>query len=81
MPTPATHWRVFDQDFIDGVIALVSAEQADVERNALHIVRTYEIRALDAIHIAAAQLVLPELAGPGDIGVFASRDKVGLTVV
>ena len=77
-----------DQDFIDGVITLVSADHADVERDALHIVRMYGIWALDAIHIATAQLVLPELAGPGDIGVFASRDKeqadaaqcVGLTV-
>jgi uncharacterized protein len=77
-----------DQDFTDGVITLVSADQADVERNALHIVRTYGIRALDAIHIATAQLVLPELAGPGDTAEFLSRDKeqadaaerVGLTL-
>jgi uncharacterized protein len=77
-----------DQDFADGVMTLVGADQADVERNALHIVRTYGIRALDAIHIATAQLVLPELAGPGDTGVFVSSNKeqadaaqrVGLTV-
>jgi uncharacterized protein len=64
-----------DQDFADGVITLVSADQADVERNALHVVRTYGIRALDAIHIATAQLILPELAGPGDTSMFFSRDK------
>jgi uncharacterized protein len=77
-----------DQDFADGVITMVGADQGDVERHALHVVRTYGLRALDAIHIATAQLVLPELAGPGDTGVFVSRDKeqahaagqVGLTV-
>jgi uncharacterized protein len=77
-----------DQDFADGLITLVGADQASVERNALHVVRTYGIRALDAIHIATAQLILPELAGPGDTSVFFSRDKeqadaaskLGLTV-
>jgi uncharacterized protein len=85
---PADALARLDQDFTDGVITLVSADPADVERNALHVVRTHGIRALDAIHIATAQLVLPELAGPGDTGVFLSRDKeqsdaaqrVGLTV-
>jgi uncharacterized protein len=64
-----------DQDFADGVITLVGADQADMELNALHIVRAYGICALDAWHIATAQLVLPELAGPGDTSVFVSRDK------
>jgi uncharacterized protein len=85
---PADALARLDQDFADGVMTLVGADQADVERNALHIVRTYGIRALDAIHIATAQLVLPELAGPGDTGVFVSSNKeqadaaqrVGLTV-
>jgi uncharacterized protein len=64
-----------DQDFADGVVTLVSADAADIERNALHVVRTYGIRALDAFHIATAQIVLPELIGPGDTAVFISRDK------
>jgi uncharacterized protein len=64
-----------DQDFADGVITLVGADQADIELNALHIVRTYGIRALDALHIATAQLVLTELAGPGDTSVFVSRNN------
>ncbi len=77
-----------DQDFVDGVVTLLTVDSADVERKALHMVRTYGIRALDALHIGAAQLLLPELVGPGDIAVFVSRDnqradaarEVGLTV-
>jgi predicted nucleic acid-binding protein len=77
-----------DYDFADGVITLVGADHAEVEDKALHAVRTYGIRALDALHIATAQVVLPELIGPGDTAVFISRDKeqadaarnLGLTV-
>ena len=77
-----------DQDFVDGVITLVGADPDEVERRALHAVRTYGIRALDALHIATAQVVLPELVGPGDTAMFISRDKeqaaaakdLGLTV-
>jgi uncharacterized protein len=79
----------FDSDLQLGTITLVGVDNNDdVERLALHIVRTYGIRALDAIHIATAQLVLPELTGPGDVAVFISRDgeqaaaaeQLGLTV-
>jgi uncharacterized protein len=79
----------FDSDLELGTITLVGVDNNDdVEQLALHIVRTYGIRALDAIHIATAQLVLPELTGPGDVAVFISRDgeqaaaaeQLGLTV-
>lgn len=77
-----------DQDFLEGVITLVGADHGEVERKALHAVRTYGIRALDALHVATAQIVLPELVGPGDVAVFVSRDseqanaarRLGLTV-
>ena len=85
---PTTALARLDQDFAEGVITLVGADQAEVDDKALHAVRTHGIRALDAIHIATAQVVLPELIGPGDTAVFISRDKeqaaaarnLGLTV-
>lgn len=85
---PADALARLDQDFADGVVTLVGTDQGDVEQQALHVVRTYGICALGAIHIATAQLVLPELLGSGDTAVFVSRDKeqaeaarkLGLTV-
>jgi uncharacterized protein len=73
--SPADALARFDSDLEFGMITLVGVENhADVERLALSIVRAHGVRALDAIHIATAQLVLPELTGPGDVAVFVSRD-------
>ncbi len=63
-----------DLDMTDGPITLVAEPQEDVERIALHVVRTDGIRAMDAWHIAVASLALPELSGPGDEAVFVTRD-------
>ncbi len=41
---------------------------------ALDLVRNQGVRALDALHVAVAAIVLPELTGPGDVATFAPRD-------
>ena len=55
--------------------ALVRAARNAVEHRALDIVRASGIRALDALHIAVAVLVLPELTTGADRGVFCARDE------
>ncbi len=65
----------FDADIAAGNPLVVSADQAPVEAQALQLVREHGIRALDALHIAAAVIVLGELAGPGDTSVFVTRDR------
>ncbi len=59
----------------DGPVTVVSAAQADVEAEALGLVRAYALRAMDAWHLAVAKLVLPSLAEPGEQAGFASRDE------
>jgi predicted nucleic acid-binding protein len=58
----------------DGAIAVVGADQAEVQALALRLVRSHGIRAMDAWHVAVAALVLPRLAEPGEQLAFASRD-------
>ncbi|GAB3225964.1 hypothetical protein GCM10027447_15800 [Glycomyces halotolerans] len=58
----------------DGPVTVLSAPQTAVEADALDIVVTYGIRAMDAWHLACASLVVPELAGDQPFA-FASRDK------
>lgn len=78
----------FDADLAEGLLTVVGADQVEVEAGALAIVRGHGVRALDAIHLATAQLVLPELTGPGDTMVFLTADHrqadaavaIGLTV-
>ncbi len=60
-----------DQD--NGPITVLAANQDDVERSALRIVLEHSIRAMDAWHVAAAALTVPELAAAEDYG-FATRD-------
>ncbi len=71
---PAGLLARFDADIVGGNPLIVSADQAPVEAHALQLVRQHGIRALDALHVAAAVIVLGELAGPGDTTVFISRD-------
>jgi uncharacterized protein len=59
---------------IDGLVTVISADQADVEAAALAIVRSYGLRAMDAWHLAVASLVLPELLEAGETASFATRD-------
>ncbi len=58
----------------DGPVTVVSAAQADVEAEALGLVRAHALRAMNAWHLAVAKLILPSLTEPGEQAGFASRD-------
>jgi predicted nucleic acid-binding protein len=60
---------------IDGPVTIVGAPQERVEEEALGIVRTHGLRAMDAWHLAVAKLTIPSLAERGERTAFASRDK------
>lgn len=64
----------------DGPVTVVAADQVHVETQALHLVRTHAIRAMDAWHLATATLVAPGLAEPGEAVGFATRDEAQSTV-
>ena len=57
-----------------GSVAVVAADQNAVETRALELVRAHGVRAMDAWHLAVADLVLPSLAEPGEALAFATRD-------
>ncbi len=59
----------------DGAVTVVAAAQAEVEREALPLVRRHAIRPMDAWHLANATLILPRLAEAGEEAGFASRDQ------
>ena len=59
----------------DGRIPLVTAPADEVEARALAIAREHGLRALDALHVALASIVLPQLADKGEPMGFASRDS------
>lgn len=65
---------VRDIDPVAGVLTVIDAEQAEIERIALELVRSSGIRSLDAWHLACARLALDELAEPGEERGFATRD-------
>ena len=71
---PARFLARFDADIVGGSPLIVTVDQVPVEADALALVRAHGIRALDALHVAAARIVLADLAGPGDSTVFVSRD-------
>lgn len=58
----------------NGPVTVLAAPQAEVEDQALDIVRTYGLRAMDAWHLATASLTTATLAEPGQQVAFASRD-------
>lgn len=58
----------------NGPVTVLSVPQQEVEEQAMEIVVSYGIRAMDAWHLACASLLLPELAGDEEPA-FASRDK------
>jgi predicted nucleic acid-binding protein len=64
----------------DGPVAVLSAAQDQVEDTALRLVREHAIRAMDALHLAVASLVLPGLAEPSEELAFVSRDQAQSTV-
>lgn len=59
----------------EGAVTVVTAPQADVEEQALGLVRAHGMRALGAWHLATAAIVSPTLAEPGEDVGFASRDR------
>ena len=59
---------------VDGPVTVVAAAQDDVEAQALQLVRSHAIRAMDAWHLATAKLVAPTLAESGEEIGFATRD-------
>lgn len=59
----------------DGPVTIVAAAQEEIETQALHLVRTYAIRAMDAWHLATAILVGPSLTEPGEEVGFAAHDR------
>lgn len=58
----------------EGAITVVRADRDAVEEHALQLVRTHAIRAMDAWHLAVAQIVLPSLAEAGEEQGLLSRD-------
>jgi uncharacterized protein len=59
----------------DGPITLLATPRDQAERRATEIVYAHALRALDAIHLAIAELAaVPLLDSPGDKIGFASRD-------
>ncbi len=65
---------------VQGPIAVIAADQAEVEVQALQLVREHAIRAMDAWHLATAKLVLPSLVEPGEEAGFATRDQAQAAV-
>ena len=65
-----------DQDLgAAGPVTLLAAPQAKVEQEALRLVRAHGLRAMDAWHLAVANLTVPPLLEPGEEMAFASRDE------
>jgi len=59
----------------EGVVTMLAAPQERIEERALRLVREHTLRALDAWHLAVAELTVPALAEKGEVIGFASRDK------
>lgn len=57
-----------------GSITVLSAPQEQAEQRALELVRAHALRAMDAWHLAVAELVIPPLLAPSEPCAFASRD-------
>ncbi|MGH9103772.1 MAG: type II toxin-antitoxin system VapC family toxin [Acidimicrobiales bacterium] len=60
---------------LDGAVTVVAAAQAEVEAQALQLVRAHGIRAMDAWHLATALLAAPSLVEPDEEVGFATRDE------
>ncbi len=69
-----------DEDFDQGLITMVAADENEVHNIALEIVRTHGLRALDAIHVATAILVLHEITESGDETFFVGCDDAQTSV-
>jgi hypothetical protein len=60
---------------IDGPVTVVGVPQDQVEAEALSIVRSHGLRAMDAWHLAVAKIAIPSLVEVGEERAFASRDR------
>ena len=60
---------------IDGPVTVVGVPQDQVEAEALSIVRSHGLRAMDAWHLAVAKITIPPLVEVGEERAFASRDR------
>ena len=60
---------------IDGPVTVVGVPQDQVEAEALSIVRSHGLRAMDAWHLAVARITIPSLVEVGEERAFASRDR------
>ena len=71
----------FDADIAPhGPVTVLTAPQAEIEAGALELVRHHGLLAMDAWHLALAQLVLPDLVEKGEPMGFASRDVAQASV-
>ncbi len=59
----------------DGPVTVLAAPHDDIEEQALTLVRTYRLPAIDAWHVAAALLIRAGLAPSDEPVAFASRDE------
>ncbi|MGH8774063.1 MAG: type II toxin-antitoxin system VapC family toxin [Jiangellaceae bacterium] len=66
--------KLDDETAPDGPITLIRADQLTAETVARQLVREHTLRALDALHLAVAELSARPLAGDGEEVAFASRD-------
>lgn len=64
----------------EGAVTMLAAPQERVEERALKLVREHGLRALDAWHLAVAELTVPAVAEKGEEIGFASRDDAQATV-
>ena len=58
----------------DGRVLVIAGAQEAIEAEALDIVMTHGVRAMDAWHLATAAMVVPGLLEPGESIGFATRD-------
>lgn len=65
---------------LEGPVTMIASDQEQTERQALQLVRSHGIRAMDAWHLAVAQLVGPSLTEPGEEIGFATRDQAQAAV-
>jgi uncharacterized protein len=64
----------------EGPVTMLAVAQERAEEIALELVREHGLRALDAWHIAVAQLALPTLVEKDEKIGFASRDETQATI-
>jgi uncharacterized protein len=70
--------KLDDETQIEGPITLIRADQLTAENMARQLVRNHAIRALDALHLAVAELSARPLADDDEDVGFASRDSTQL---